>query len=293
MLQPINEADDFRQGDIFILKHQQTAASEASLSTYACLLTADCDIAQNKYGDFLSILPIIPADTYIRHVWALDELKKARKKIAQKLAVDINKIIYSLSPAMSGFDEAGLIELIRNYGPQHLSSICKSGDSEQIGALNASADKIYIFSNAIDAKDDCLRLLIDYKYEDNKKFNVVNFVSQSVSPQSMRSECLFVPHMPLSRDVGFVVMLRQIIAANALSVFKNPLEGGRFNGSALGLIRVGRFNDTVRYLVAQRVASLFARIGLAEDFESDAAVAADMVASQTVEALNVTLGRTE
>src|SRR5262249_37208799 len=61
------------------------------------------------------------------------------------------------------------------------------------------------------------------------------------------------------------------------------------NGSASAMYRIGRFSYFIRYAIAQRMANLFARSGMTEQFETECEVAAGL----TLETLIPCAGQTE
>ena len=69
-------SDEIRQGTI--IKFDTEEADEK----LGIIVTADCDIAQNKHGKYLSYCNIITLDSYIRNYFIQ---KKCQKKIVEKL----------------------------------------------------------------------------------------------------------------------------------------------------------------------------------------------------------------
>src|SRR5690348_3444438 len=93
----------------------------------------------------------------------------------------------------------------------------------------------------------------------------------------MPIEFMFLPNMPRSQTIGFVAQLRDIRAVHVSNVFKTSVDARVHGRTETAQIRIARLSDTLRFAVAQRVVTLFSRIGMTEQFEADAAAAADLV----------------
>jgi hypothetical protein len=76
----VADSEPVRQGDI--LRHYEPGnVSEA----YCVVLTADCDISNDKFGDFYSVLPIVSASDYLTKIWIVRRLKANHDRAVEAL----------------------------------------------------------------------------------------------------------------------------------------------------------------------------------------------------------------
>jgi hypothetical protein len=71
--QDVSEASPIRQGDVIVRIHIGNDGT-ASEEEFGVIITADCDIAQEKMGPFYTYVSLVSAQQYVEHIWAAEEL---------------------------------------------------------------------------------------------------------------------------------------------------------------------------------------------------------------------------
>lgn len=85
-LQKCNDDIQFAQGDIIRSGHFEGTSPEDA--PFQVIVTADCDIANSKMGEFYTTLPIFRAEQYLDWIWAKEEsLRQLKKKSEQILEI--------------------------------------------------------------------------------------------------------------------------------------------------------------------------------------------------------------
>jgi hypothetical protein len=75
-------------------------------------------------------------------------------------------------------------------------------------------------------------------------------------------------YLPDSARIGNIILLRQMSVIETNRVAKNRTEF-KIAGADVSAFRVGRFRPEFKHAITQSFASLFSRIGLPEEFESE------------------------
>ena len=101
-------------------------------------------------------------------------------------------------------------------------------------------------------------------------------ISSAVIHRVMRADYILLPTLPTEAGIGFVVLLRDIRTIHHSELFVTRFDM-RIRDGQRGMYRIGRFNDSIRYAIAQRMAFLFTRIGMTEHFETECKSAADLI----------------
>ncbi len=153
--QSVLETEPFRQGDIFFSSSSQGNESER----LNVLITADCDIAQNKAGPVLTWLPVIPAETFVRSFWVSEKLGRLRTTLTGRLAGRVNKMHSDRDPENLPLDEQFVLDWVQSDDGAGLCSTLAASEADRtevstlLGALaQLEADQLSIqpFSALVD-----------------------------------------------------------------------------------------------------------------------------------------------
>ncbi|WP_205918457.1 hypothetical protein, partial [Pseudomonas viridiflava] len=86
-----SDEEEIRQGDIISrIVHLHDQKPERR---WGMVVTADCDIAQNKANNKYTWLEIVPAEEYVQYHWAPDMLRKMAKKHSKFCLEQLNNHI--------------------------------------------------------------------------------------------------------------------------------------------------------------------------------------------------------
>jgi hypothetical protein len=228
-----------RQGDVI-------CSSEPDVTgwKYAFILTADCDLWNNKFGKYLTIIPVINVEEYIEEVFAKDQCRNELEKLFAKFSdipgfsIDEDFFFSHILSASSEFIE----EKYSKFGSVLIFSIMQKYINEEISAVKAIEEICEVRKAKWDAK-----------------------IRQSLTTMKMEH---FLNELPNAPGLGFVAMLRLpqsfSVDAVALSRDRMPENIQRFSAYKLGSLP-----DNIRYAVAQSFSNVYSRIGLNTSFERD------------------------
>ncbi|MDR6818932.1 hypothetical protein J2X76_004114 [Neorhizobium sp. 2083] len=231
---------NLRQGDIL----SSTDISRTGWS-YAFVLTADCDLWNDKFGKFLTIVPILSVKEYIEDVYFQEQCQREIEKLCQRFC------------DLPGYeiDEEFFHTYIFDTPPDVL-------ERRYIGLGTIPILKILqqYASGNMTAIQSFLRIC----QMRNIKFD--SKVRQSLT--SMKLEYFFLNDLPGAPGLGFVAMLRlpQSFPVDSVALSR---DGVPEKGQYYQAFKTGSLSDAVRYAVAQAFANVFSRIGLATNFEAD------------------------
>jgi hypothetical protein len=252
-----------RQGDLLLSRDPKKGLVEA-----ICLvITADCDIAQNKFGTHLAVLRVIPLQDYLRTVWAERRLRKLLDTETENIRSQLNKWNAQRLGEASSLTAGGITRWVRDCQPDE---ICRDLEVPEAVAAKLRAS-IGMFRSALLAIEsgggpDSLAKLIAFR---------------SVIFRKPRSDCLKealkqASGEPLPDDVFLLPILPQLDTGPAVILLRDMLGVPRdlvcFRScdatSERHFLRVGSLHPTLKHAVSQAFGNLYARIGLPEAHEA-------------------------
>ena len=273
-----NDSSPIRQGDIFKVGNDcyDVFMEEEVL---AMVITADCDIAQNKMGNSFTLLPIITLEHYLETKW-----------LPALFEIELNTIVKN---NVAKFNSANKTEEL-NCDPLDLPSMkdwLTTDTLEEIFTdmkirvdkkVTDDSKKIEVLKKTPNFKNfHELRKKLQSKADDKIKSEIHGAITQ------LRGEFLFIPELPCFKGLGGIVKLREVRAINQKLAFPSNFEA-RLSEEAQerGIVRVGKFTDFLRYSISQQFAILFSRIGMPENFESDVSESLAILSNSMIETYN-------
>lgn len=231
---------NLRQGDILI----STDQSETNWN-YAFVLTADCDLWNQKFGNHLTVIPIVNAHFYIENIYCSDQVQFEIDRICTRFCqLDGHSI-----------DADFFYEHIFPTSLEKLVSLYPGiGNLPELPYLQGYREgKI----NAVEA----LRGVCSVR---NGNFD--KRLRQALT--TMKLEHFFLNELPAVPGLGFIALLRM---PTIFDVRKVALAAPNFPHSEVEecAYRGGSLSDGLRFAVAQAFSNVFSRIGLETSFEQD------------------------
>jgi len=270
----IEDTEEVRQGDII----RQLNPKNGLTKRLGIVITADCDIAQNKNGERYTWLEIVPMAAYVEGPWAQEQLRKLSEKRSKGVLEYLNGQIRKRDPSLTALTREALVLWLRSKSAEEIlaSTTGKSpasGDKQlrdlQAFALTVSSDETQsAFSRLKGA------WTLYGTDEKSQQDNVRNAFKDSGGFQ----DYFVLPELPRETGLGFVVMLRSMWSLMANELYLTE-QDARINDRPDAFHRLGRLNDGIRFSITQKLAFLFSRIGMPTTFES----ACETVAELTVE----------
>ena len=258
--------EEILQGDI--IKHKD-------LDQFGFIITADCDIANNKNMGVFTWLEIITAEDYLEKYWAPSQLQKAIAKITLPLLDELSAAIKKTNPHLSRLTQESFFEWLR-----------KSSNIDILSTIQQIKPDAAI---KIDTKMNILRTALGIGSSENETDRLLKTLTSTGKKQKEIQEHLksafntdgfpdffFLPELPTSEHYGHVILLRNFRSCNESSLFKSALDA-RIDGQTNSYYRICRLQDDVRFSVTQKMAFLFTRIGMTNHFENACNAARDIL----------------
>lgn len=273
---------EIRQGDVI-----RCASDGESEPRFGVVLTADCDIAQQKAGDNYTWLKIVRSQDYLEQTWAPEQLRRLRDRQSRAACDSINAILKRSNLDLSPLMPNSLIEWLQTTDPVQLITQISGSAPRSNDRLVAQLQAIQFAAGTGNQNSNLTRL--------RKAWNAMGRDEKS-QRQSLRDafdsergfpDYILVPELPLVNGIGFVVLLRSLSTISAVDLYQCQADA-KISGKSTSFYRIGRFSDALRFSIAQKVAFLFSRIGMPTHYEQSCAAAADL----TTEAILASLEET-
>jgi hypothetical protein len=205
--QVVSDRAPIRQGDIIRLD----ADTDPLPPTWGVVVTADCDIAQEKMGDYFTYLHIVPARRYLEHVWAAEELLKLGTQYAEKCVNLVYEADRKRNPQVRPMDAPELLGWIREDGADGVvDAIGITATKERAKA--AALFETFALSDELTGNflTPLERLTACWSRAGKHQNEQTGQIANAVNYRQMRSDYMFVPTLPNETAVGFVILLRDI-----------------------------------------------------------------------------------
>lgn len=258
--QPIDDDEPFCQGDVIL---RASSEIEGNFEAYL-IITADCDIAQRKMGNSFTVLPIRRVSDYIRYDWADAQLEKSLFDLTAK----VSRVLQGIRPEEAGnIDGVDVQEWISRRGSESIISAFeineKSESYKHCRAIERIVRREEHGTLPLSVLDDVWNIL--GKEERVKKSQIKDAISRKTISSHIQ---IVVDIMDRSYDIGYYLNLREVKAVSHSQCFRNHTDL-RIEGCGEGFYRVSRLSDALKYLIVQKFANLFSRIGMDEWLEHE------------------------
>lgn len=272
--QTFRDDESFCQGDIVY----RASEDNGGLGSFGVIITADCDIAQDKAGDDFSVLRIVTAGRYVKNVWAAGEVKRLAARQCQSVLPVLNSAIERADLGLSPLDPESLVEWLESRTPNEIL------DALDIGARSARSECLKGLECVREAMVREKRPPLDvlqtiWRQLGTNEKAIRGRLMEAFDPARGAADTYFVPYLPGFDHVGFVILLRAVQSLRQSDVYLNRTSA-RLAGRAGSYYRIGRFQDALRYSVVQRMVHLFSRIGLSQEYEGESSAAAITVVDE-------------
>ncbi|MBI5131358.1 MAG: hypothetical protein HZA66_18125 [Rhodopseudomonas palustris] len=102
---------------------------------YGFIVTADCDIAQNKAGDSFTLLDIVPAAQYLDLHWAPQQLRRIIERQSRVACESPNGKISRSSAGLAPLEAASLQQWLAETTPESIVNSVQSDDQKLLSLL--------------------------------------------------------------------------------------------------------------------------------------------------------------
>lgn len=250
------------QGDVFRVNNCSDSPFQFD-EQFAILITADCDLAnRSKNVNYLTFLPIVSSTCYLEKIWIPTYFEKIRIEVAKSLHKLINKLEVHKKHGCNELKESDLREWLKRKSYNDILADLAIIDRTQHIEIDIKLDEISRCEETIDN-------FIKIKEIKGSKFKTItNDLREAI--KKPKEEFFVLPMIDSLFDECGVLKLRMIRPVHRKNVYTQEIDARLSNHSDFtSLVRIGRLSDYLRYSISQSFASLFSRIGMPENYESD------------------------
>ena len=254
------------QGDII----HRPSSGETSKPHWGFIITADCDIAQDKAGIRLSYLDIITVHDYLEHVWAAEVLRKRQSHTLKDAVTLVTSAAQLIDDQLDPISPSDLLVWLND-----------TPSEEIVGALQISSKKQKQHRETLEAVELIFNLRGTYTTPLQRLRRI--WAIQGMGTKAMRerleqalnynqsTDFHLIPEIPGSNPLGYVVLLREVSSVRHEDLHASALDL-QISGSDEGYYIAGPSTDNLRYAISQKMAFMFSRIGMSEDYEAQCEV---------------------
>ncbi|WP_318499532.1 hypothetical protein [Photobacterium leiognathi] len=256
----IDDDKPIRQGDVFKIG-SNCADFFMEEEMYAVVITADCDIAQNKMGDYYTLLPIITLDCFLVTRWLPKVLSSELTSLLKNHTEILNKSI-----AVDKYKELTIDSLKEWLDFESLDNIYIKITNKSNKKAQLDDEKIKLLRSEANT-ENFIKLRKEMQSKDDNK--IINEINKSIG-SGLSGDYYFLPEITSIGGMGSIIKLRDIRAMHKSKVYESTLSARLSQHSSdEGIIRIGQFSDYLKYSISQSFALLFSRIGMPEFYEKE------------------------
>lgn len=274
----VDAALPVRQGDVL-----KRVRGEGRI-TLAIVVTADCDIANEKFGDAgLACVHLGPLVDYVLGEHARNLAQAQIKKRFEKVAKWINQRWCLKVPGNVALSEERVQAWILASSPEDIVAELTLQVDDDKSFIKQESAALKAAQNFIDAPRDrysAIDALCVLQSPQTTRSTQFKNVFGGLNPKKLPLDLFFVSCVPGEPGLGFVAKLQALTFIPFNSTFTSMDESKDFDNS---FVRVGRLGPTFRHALAQQFGMLFARIGMPKAYEQDRDVAFEIIADQIKE----------
>lgn len=257
-----NQRTKVSQGDII----HRPSSGETERPRWGFIVTADCDIVKDKAGARLSYLDIITVHHYLENVWAAETLRKLRSRTLKDAAALVTNAARSLDDQFDAISPDDLLIWLRDATREEI-----------VEALQLPSKKQKQQSEALEV----VELIFDLRCANTTALQRLRriWAIQGTGAKEVRArlehaldynkatDFHLIPEIPEFDPLGYVVLLREVSSIHHKDLHASALDL-QISGSEDGFYVAAPSTDNLRYAISQKMAFLFSRIGMTEDYES-------------------------
>lgn len=265
-----------RQGDLLIRRNPK----DGHIDEICLVITADCDISQQKFGTNLAGLRVVSFQRYVKLVWAEKKLRNAIEKELKKIQEQLNKWNAKRVGGESALSADVVMDWVKRSDPDAICNALEIPAPE----LDKVKKNLGIFRNAMQAIDeakepDVLAQLVAFcsltQASKSKLDHLKDFVKKAHEDE-LPDDVFLLTTLP-QIDIGpAVVLFREIVSVPIKAIYFRASDAA----SEDVFLRVGKLDATIKYAISQAFGSLYSRIGLSTAYEKHRAAAMETSVNQ-------------
>jgi hypothetical protein len=259
-----NDDSPLRQGDIFVWTEQ---IQEGPWRKFGIVITADCDLEQQKTKGQLSYLPVLTFEDYLWSFWRVEKFVPVHDKLKKKAVDLLNKVLTRLKPDQKPISEAAALAWISRTESADLAEQVGLKDVGQIKDFCAAIENYRIVERLLGTNNPNMNLLNQCHAINKNSTMHTNYTELSRDVQgkiaSLPGDVFFMSGIEGFEKFGLFVMLRHITQCKIEDIAIRPDDLRRGGASAR---RIARVDSPYKFALAQNMARVFVDIGLPSSY---------------------------
>lgn len=253
-----------RQGDLLVKKQ----AGATNIKDAVIVITADCDIAREKYDSAIAALPLISFPDYVRHRWANERYDATVNTDHIELTNQFNKIKAESLENYQALKPEVLAKWIERENPKNICHDINDDKSrERAEKIIAKIQVLLGLDNNPHIAAAFDRLLAYECIKENKdqaasREALLKKARGSLS--TLPADLFFLSTIPIEGAGVHLVLLRELAAIKP-DLVTTSATTARLNN---GYLRIGRLKPAFKYALSQQFGLMFSRVGLPDDYEN-------------------------
>jgi hypothetical protein len=264
-----------QQGDLLLSRDSKTGYIE-ELCT---VITADCDIAHQKFGKQLACLPVASLRDYLRTDWAERKLHRSFDTETEKIRAQLDKWNAQRDANAGPLSSEVIINWVKRCEPDQICQELKIPEPAAAKVRTTLARfRSAVLTLVPDGSADNLARLVRFRAaaSGQPRDECRKEILRQAQSDSLPDDVFLLPALPQLPDVGpAVVFLRELIGIPFGNICFRSYDAISKNH----FLRIGRLNPIIKYAVSQAFGIVYTRIGLPETYENRRRAAIEQISS--------------
>lgn len=200
----VDDASDIRQGDVI----RRLAEFEGGVETWGFIITADCDIAQNKAGGVYTWLEIIRSHQYLDQYWAPEQLRRLVQRQCKVACDGLNGLLKKYKLELNDVNHLSLATWLAESQPEEIF--------DSIGAKpNAANNKLLTVLHVLrialghdGSNSELGRLHEAWSLLGRDEKNRRAAIREAFDADRGFPDFVLIPELPATQGYGYVILLR-------------------------------------------------------------------------------------
>jgi hypothetical protein len=271
-----HEADEpVQQGDLLLSRDPKTGR----IKDLCTVITADCDIAHQKFGEQLACLRVVSLQDYMRADWAERKLRRNFDTEAERIRAQLDKWNSQRDSNAGPLSSEVVINWVKGCEPDQICQDLKIPEpvAAKVRTTLARFRSAVLALVADEATDNLARLVcFRAAMSGQPRDDCRNDILRQAQNDRLPDDVFLLTSLPQLPDVGpAMVLLRELIGIPSGTICFRSYDAT----SKDHFLRIGRLNPVIKYAVSQAFGVLYTRIGLPETYESRRRAAIEQIAS--------------
>lgn len=272
-------SEPIRQGDVFAWEQKNRSHP---WQMYGLVITADCDLINNKTWGRLSYLPILTFEDYIWLFWRPRAFTQFLKDLHIKCAKRVSNALKKQDSLHAGVSPDGVTAWLRRAGVDGLVAEIPHLEPGHAADLRRILGLLEMSDNVMASKSPRLDLLVKLFAA---KMNLTDGISNSFGVEigkhisSLPGDVFFLSGIVGHEEHGVFAMLRYVSQCGIADIAVNMDDVIYGSASAR---RVARLRSPYCYALTQNLTRVFSDIGLPKAYEEARKASSVSFAASTI-----------